>query len=378
MSIALFLNITRSYRKASLENHLYEETRILMEKIVREVRRGTVDYEEYHNRLVLNGDHGANYGEYGSKFYHPGYRPLIHTEPDCTTLGFIWDGTGCLHELGAVCNEGGVPAPTCPGSEVLYLDSLDKATGRNPYSGAYAENCDPTIPGIELCSEWNATAFCDTAFISYGDDMPSPDPRACPADLSTLFPQSQLYLINSGGDLKTILAPEDLGDPDGAGPIIEHEFALSIVRMEGNDSDQDDINDEWVCGEAFVCPLASDLPDLQDLEDPATCAGPPCDDSGMNLAGTIHCLHAWNFVPITPPTITVKEVTFYVAPLEDPRKAFDEDDHAIHQQPHVTIVLTTEPSYTTYRDLKFDPGSLPVITLQTTVSSRTYNEVKSY
>lgn len=66
-----------------------------------------------------------------------------------------------------------------------------------------------------------------------------------------------------------------------------------------------------------------------------------------------------------------------MAPLEDPRKAFAETDAAlqIQQQAHVTIILTVQPSRNA---LTAYEGQTPKVTLQTTVTSRVYNEVKSY
>lgn len=424
IALTIFLNITHTYRRISLENNLYEEGRILMEKIVREVRRGTIDYEEYHNRLVLGGNPGENYGEYAKKFFHPGNFPAFN-QNDCETdlIGEepdrIWDGAKCVDRLGSVCNDG--TDPSCVAPAVLYLDSLDIHTGRNPYTGADSRNfpaddesddsncLNAAGTAADVCEDHDATAFCDSfAYKAFQEglidkidvanplmlydnpDINNPDftTLQCPfnpADLSAFHAQSELYLINGAANLKTIFARESRGDPDDvAGPALE-EFALSIVRLEGSDTDHDDVNETWECTGEFYCmtdiinETASDFPSLDDLILP----GGLVDDSGViDLGGgdKVYALNAANFVPITPPSVTVDSITFYVAPLEDPHKAFDEADSTIHQQPHVTIVMTVSPSYQTYRDLNLDPTAdvFPSITLQTTVTSRIYNEVKSY
>ena len=66
-----------------------------------------------------------------------------------------------------------------------------------------------------------------------------------------------------------------------------------------------------------------------------------------------------------------------MSPLEDPYKAFGEvsTTEKIQQQPHVTIVMTVTPSGEALNNYG---GEIPVLTLQTTVSTRIYNEVKSF
>ena len=70
----LYLNYTSSSRDIKAANLVYEETRFLMERIIREVRTNTIDYEEYFNRNVMipyngEGDYGDNYCSYSNFFY---------------------------------------------------------------------------------------------------------------------------------------------------------------------------------------------------------------------------------------------------------------------------------------------------------------------
>ena len=71
----IYLNYTASTRDLKAANLLYEEARFLMEKIVREVRLGAIDYEQYFNKnlaIPLDGDTGTysdNYCRYDSFFY---------------------------------------------------------------------------------------------------------------------------------------------------------------------------------------------------------------------------------------------------------------------------------------------------------------------
>jgi hypothetical protein len=112
------------------------------------------------------------------------------------------------------------------------------------------------------------------------------------------------------------------------------------------------------CSANYDCPIS-----LTDLE--------------SSLVGTTAATRYVGFVPISPMRTVVKDLRFYVSPLEDPRKAFAETTttDAIQQQPHITIVMVLQPSAS---EMGSFGGEVPTITLQNTVSSRVYNEVKSY
>jgi len=114
----------------------------------------------------------------------------------------------------------------------------------------------------------------------------------------------------------------------------------------------------FFCTTAFDCPTT-----LAKLED--------------TLVGLTDVTRWQGFVPISPVRTNVKSSHFYITPVEDPRKAFAETDPAmgIQQQPHVTVTMTLTPAQSEAGNFG---GGLPIITLQSTFSSRVYNEVKSY
>ncbi len=78
-SANIYLNFTSSSRDIKAGNLVYEEARFLMERIVREVRQNTIDYEEYFNKNVMipynfatiseTGSYGDNYCGYSAFFY---------------------------------------------------------------------------------------------------------------------------------------------------------------------------------------------------------------------------------------------------------------------------------------------------------------------
>lgn len=327
IGVTVFVNVIRIQRRIYLENAIYEDGRFMMERLVREVRQNSIDYEEYYNKLVEDKQYGQEQGCYSTRFYNPG------------TGGA---GSG---GLGAFCsNPANTDVKNVPGC-VVDKRTLDVNTGQNPYTG---------LVGVNNAAK-DANAMCSLRFLT------SP-PTTC--DDVTLYDQPELYLIDSKGKEKTILALKKFNSVP--------EYALGLVRIAGSDTNGDDIVDSWVipepsgtenyyCEAGFDC-AAGNLSSLEGSLDGTASGG------AMLYRG---------FVPITPQRTAIKQLHFYVSPLEDPRKAFAETDPtlAIQQQPHVTIVMTLQPAQS---ELTSFSGTKPTITLQTTVNSRVYNEVKNF
>ena len=315
IAINVFVNVMKIQRRVSLENAIYEDARFLMERIAREVRRNTIDYEEYYNKQVEQKDFGEHYGCYASRFYNPG-------DPA---------------DFGVTCSNGVQPSnPAC----IVDKTSLDINTGQNPFAGNILSHKDAIA----------ASAFCDKNF-NNPIDPNCGDANQIPHQL-----QDQLYLIDSRGEEKTIFALKK-NNIDGNGTLM-----LSMLQLKGEDTNNDNIMEKWkncsngntyCCADGFSCTAK--------LESTLS-------------ANTIAELYN-GFVPISPSRSQVTSLKFLIAPLEDPRKAFGENTPDIQQQPHVTIVLTLEPSGLALQNYS---GDIPSITLQTTITSRVYNEVKSF
>lgn len=80
------------------------------------------------------------------------------------------------------------------------------------------------------------------------------------------------------------------------------------------------------------------------------------------------------FIPITPPTIEITNLNFFINPVDDPRKAFNEPGPNVQVHPSVTILLTARVARdvaTRYHG-EISPST---ISLETTVSSRVYANV---
>lgn len=223
---------------------------------------------------------------------------------------------------GVLCNDGIEYNPSNP-CEVIDKTTLDTNVGRNP---ALATVGDPD----------QANAFCS--------DLDSAI-RPCPPDSY----QNELYLINARGNKKTFLALEPITKTDYPGI---QENVLSILQMDGSDTTGNDITDTWNFSATFHID------------------GNPADDLRSTKDETAVFD---NFVPISPLRTNITNLQFYVSPYEDPYKAFAEVEELV--QPHVTIVITVEPSVSELRNYL---GPVPQKTLQTTVYSRVRKDVKSY
>jgi len=75
---AVYVSFYGSIRNMRAANLVYEEARFTMERIVKEIRNGTIDYEEYYNQaanfygVTTNDTYGQNYCQYSRQFYSPG------------------------------------------------------------------------------------------------------------------------------------------------------------------------------------------------------------------------------------------------------------------------------------------------------------------
>lgn len=322
--VTVIVDTYRSERRITLEYQIYQDLRIMVKQVSDLLENNTIDYEEYYREAVggdlytksTNGTY--EYGDYGKLFYD-----------------FGAGGPGPLGE-GAYCQDGVTTPADDPGC-IIDRTTVDRNMGKNP-------------PIAILGSPESANALCGSNTLA----------GVCPADTSAFHLQSQLYLINANGDRKTILALEPvIKTVDG---VAHTENVLSDVWFNGLDTDSNDIPDDWIIGSEFDN-IGGDLGNGDLLTDLAT----PKDEADVYK----------NFSPISPLRTNILDLKFYISPLEDPYKAFAENDPALNTmiQPHVTIVMTVEPSAS---ELTNYIGTIPRQTIQTTIYSKVDKEVRSY
>ncbi|KKP40009.1 MAG: hypothetical protein UR28_C0003G0003 [Candidatus Peregrinibacteria bacterium GW2011_GWF2_33_10] len=317
-ALTTFSNVVRSRDRISKENLLYNESRLVMEILTQAIKDHVVDYSENYNQNVLGGAFGGNYNIYATRFVNPG--------ENCTDFS---DGNNSLESLllGVPPNDLGPCGSTTAGR--------DQWTGYNPYSAdkrpevAYNENY--------------ASAFCDDS--TYGSL------KKCTGG-SNLSENLQMYLISTDGREKTIFVRELIPDSNDSSKNI---WVLAYVQMDGKDSNNDSLIDQWTCSSKFTCTVG---------------LTPNKDDFNQNrLPLTSINQYYEDFVPLSSFDINITDLKFYISPLEDPGLASSEE--ASKRSPVVMIAMTTE--------LADKTGFVQPLTLhlQSTVSPE-YAEIETY
>lgn len=328
----IYVTAARGQKRANLEAAIYNEARAIVDKLAREIRHKTIDYDEYYNQKIIAADHGSvqenntyyggNFGEYGRNFYDPGYS---YSTPAQFTLGKN-AGYKNRDDLGGQCNNSTPTSPPCPPGSVILKKSLDLNVGLNGWDGKAAN------------------AFCDD----------NSSEKKCSvldnAARKALHRNQELYLINAQGSEKTVLALE-------AG-------RLAVLKLLGSDTDADQVSDLWTCHPDFDC-AKFDITNSGHKKQAGNGYRADLTDGADNSL----------FVPLTPATVEITDLSFFISPLEDPRRAFAESDDATQIQPQVIIEMTLEPA----PELALNyPDKLPQIRIRTAVSSRVTAPITSY
>lgn len=324
ISSTILIDIVQLEKKSSVQNAIYEDLRIMLQLLTKEIQSGTIDYDEYYNYCVIQGADanaffGVNHGVYGSRFYDPG-KSL--------------DGVATTNpaDLGLECSY--PPSGEC---EVVYTLSTDLNVGQNPFYGVAADSNAFVDRGVGGCSTDGVT--------------------------------DHLFLIDNTGTQKTIIAKKQINAFD---------YAIGLVRMRGIDFDQNGLVDSFTCLDEFTCDLAVDdsnikIPYLDLIGKDINQLDPPIRlPQESDLIGLFNA-NTTQFVPISPLRADVQELKFIIQPLEDPYKAFAESGSRAH--PTVTIILTIGLSDSAELDY---PGEFEPITVQTTVAAGVLGRIETY
>lgn len=342
MASTILVNVVQLEKKGSIQNAVYQDLRILMQQLSNEVQNGTIDYEEYYNMKVIQGNealdstkfYGINYGVYSSRFYDPGKR--IDKE-DATNP----------KDLGVQCSYPD-PLPDGEDCEIYFTNSNDLNTGQNPYN----DN-----------NQAAANAFCDAALNV-----------ACNANFNTV---DELYLIDHTGTKKTIIGLKTMN--------ALNEKSLAIVRMEGRDFDQNGIVDIFSCTEEFSCFVEEQVQKIYNeikysfIQEKGVNVGQDyLKQNNVSLPQKSDLAKQFDpkstqFIPISPKSINIKNLTFIINPVENPYLAYAEKSVQTH--PSVTILITFNLADEVAKSY---PGTFPDLTLQTTVAAGVVGKIEAY
>lgn len=319
LTTTITINFNNTQKRERARNMLIEETQFLLNRISNMIRDNQIDYAEYYSNSYNSPaqavedpvEYGNDPKEYEWRFYY---------------------------------------LPTCQ------------------YPERHADNTSED--GI-ACDRFNPSGFDEGFFDSYADNnLPAlNDDRDAHAIMAPDgasnadgYHQHELYLISVDGTTKTILKRLSNNiDDDDDGQIDEQKIAF---WEPGEDLTGNDFTDG---GERLgMLQLVAE----EDLDDDGELDFIPAVDFQTDGDTDIEVT---DFIPITPKTLDIVDLKFYIAPLDDPRKATDETGTDVQMQPHVTIVITTKPGAAWRRN--FAVGEHVSISLQTTISSRVISNV---
>lgn len=356
----VLVDIVQLEKKSSIQNAVYEDSRIILQQLTKTIQGGTIDYEEYYNMYVIQDEtsgrrpidgevlYGVNYGVYGSRFFDPGrkFDGSLGENPE---------------DLGVLCSYPS-PLPEGESCEILRTSSSDLNTGQHPFdAGTAAEQA-------------NMDALCHDGLITVG---------RCGAGANIV---PELFIIDSTGTKKTLIGRKRINGSD---------FAIGMVEMDGKDLDQNGVIDIFSCKDEYDCYGGSNRDEAAVL---TANAGP---DSGYFLQPFIQAMgteerkdyvaennirvpqrsdldevfdiNTSQFIPISPLRSNIEQLYFIINPTEDPYKAYSET--AVQAQPSVTIIMRIGLSAGAQEDY---PGEFPDINIQTTVAAGVIGRIESY
>lgn len=328
--VPAFFNMVKINNYHEITEVLFTETDYMMDKLVREIYENTLDWPEYYNYYILNGGgenfsnvsgmdtFGSNYTVYGARFYNPG-----RDAHDLPAQGINYSGIED-DDLGTWCQTSATEVAPITSDDCNGLPSLelteDYATGTNPYESSFF-----TLPT-------QASAVCDLTSEMFAHV--SGARRAECAGMSDMEKHevSILFLISPDGNTKTMIGREPWYENETGGEPAG--YALSMLKMTGSDTDNDGVNETWTCASGYMC-----TQDAPITITPAT--DPDADDlTDISLADGTEPSIYYDFVPISSPNVSITDLRFDIAPLEDPNKAYGEFPE--QTQPGVEVNISIE------------------------------------
>lgn len=270
-------NFFNSIRNIQAANVVYGEADFTMERIMKEIRSGTVDYEEYFNQSAnffgteTNETYGQNYCQYSRQFYGPG--------PDGQFGTFDDESTGVRRSDSAPI--------TAPIQNKLYLIDAS-GTRRTYFQRVEVEKTNAAGKTVKI----GKVAMLKLVGQDYGINHRK---------------------WNTGNDRRC----RDSGEGDG---LVDTWICDTGFKCAKTNLNIVDPVDGYICNEELYIPM--DSPGALNNVD----TSPGADNTGKS-----------SFVDITPDTIDVVSLEFIITPPDDPRKAYNED--SVQLQPNVSVKI---------------------------------------
>lgn len=335
ISLDAYFSSFQSQQRSNLQNKAIQDARFILGTIIEEVSNSQIDYEEYFNQCVILGScpiesiledvedldekfYGVNHGYYSWQFFNSG----VQSETDLTRR----DGFGSLCQ-GAGTTIYRIPNDGCLSSSLSF--SEDSNTGVNPNTPSLdiTEVDNRKDDASSICSDFSINGFGTIL----GDNIITfPSQLDCSLISSNLF--NELYLLNESGN-KVILGKKLIGDSNYALAKIE----LEPVEIEIIDSEYPITG--YQCLAKYIC--TKTISNITTTDEISAIETELKTADRSNLYTDTESNIYSNFVPISPLSVNVKNLQFFINPIEDPYKAYRETGLT---HPTVTIILELEPS----------------------------------
>ncbi len=395
--MSVYVNFSSSKRKLLLSTEVYNEARFLMERIVREIQNGTIDYQGYWRENLLNKTadnwidktalnnaiyEGVNFFGVSSDSTNPTSWGLNHIknckDPSDTSdsafdtnseesrkdilynyrYQFIYPGdpegsgnTQTDNFIHLNCSSDRFDETDAGGDYNVYDDEL--AYGRGPRSfddGDVGYDSQRNYAqASKMLWDWDLT-----------DNGGNPDPK---------IDNSPPLLLVKSNESKNKFTRTALKYEDNKIKMIR------FFSEEDTDNPPDGIVDRWFCEKDFECGTSENSKfngsyiwsqkevNKNDVTGDATIG----EDNGIGTI-TDSDLH-WK--DITPEKIEITHFDFILSPVKDPHRAFYEREKI--QKPQVTLIFEVRAKKSAMKGIS---GLPPKIRIQTTATPRVWDLIE--
>lgn len=421
-------NFTSSKRRILLSSEVYNETRFLLERIVKEVRNGTIDYQGYWKESLLNRtarfwvhETGEAVSEMGSEissaddnfsnqtinglnsYINCGYPDLDSDSSNTYTIGAKQYSKSHFKDT----EESNTPYQKDTLDkrkdvlynyryQFIYPGSTFVAGGNTQTSGEIHLNC--------LTDDFNDDDLSGTYNIYDDESSYGTGPRAL-SEVSSTYPanlnasdleknhalSSQILwswdfptetpLTNNNPPLLLVKSDENEEIYTRTALRLEDK-RIKLIKFQSGDTSNgvsiydadtppDNIPDRWMCMKDFLCDNKRNGTYIwsqksAERQNNTFAAGISGTSNGVNTIADSNL--TWK--DITPEKIEIISFEFLISPVKDPHRAFYEKDRI--QKPQVTIIIEARAKESAMKGIK---GESPTIKLQTTATPRIWSLV---
>lgn len=297
-----------------MKQRLQNEAQFILQQLAEEITNNAIDYEEYFNQSVIWGEPGMNFGHYAVEFY----KPLDATQENNCHL----TESGCLQ------------------------------TGQNPPNGDIFQNQNSNAFMISPFTTFDSSQE-DNEFFCNGYD-PSKELKINKKNYVCV---KRLFLIDPTAAKKTFIAPEIF-----TGTKPENSTKKGIVLSKAEMEETENFEKIFTCQKTSIC--KGKITNIKIINQAGqNDAAAPLPETSTSTYPNFGDLKDENndpynddFIGFTSKNVNIKKIEFYITPVEDPQKAYNEKKPNGKESliyPYIIILLEIEPIENIFRDANY-------------------------